>query len=412
MIRTGASSLQQPSHGRPAPGLSRRGVLLGLTTAVAIGRSALALAAAPTERRLVVINLRGALDGMAAVVPYGDPHLAGLRENLLPPPPGSDGGVKDLGGFFGLHPALTNLHGLFAAGEVLVIHAVAGPYRERSHFLAQDYLESGADKRMTSGWLNRVLAALPKPPNEPPGKSALAVGVSMPLLLRGPITAGNWAPTGFSAPRGDMYAAIAALHRGDPITGPAIEAGLRERGFTSAVLAGKQPANDRNAFPALASAAGEMLRAPDGPRLAAMEIGGWDTHAGQNTRLEAPLRQLDSGLANLKAALGPVWRQTAILVMTEFGRTARSNGTGGTDHGTATVAFVAGGAVAGGRVLADWPGLGPGRLFEDRDLAPTTDLRALAKGLLVEHLKLSRAAATGVFPASDAASPMHGLIRA
>ena len=153
--------------------------------------------------------------------------------------------------------------------------------------------------------------------------------------------------------------------------GPAIAEGLSERGFSAAVLSGGEPAQNRYAFPALAKAAGEMLRAEDGPRIAALEIGGWDTHAGQTPRLAGVLRQLDAGLAALKTGLGAAWRQTAVLVMTEFGRTVRMNGTKGTDHGTGTVAFVLGGAVAGGRVVADWPGLGAGRLFEDRDLQPT-----------------------------------------
>jgi uncharacterized protein (DUF1501 family) len=158
-------------------------------------------------------------------------------------------------------------------------------------------------------------------------------------------------------------------------------------------------------------AAGDMLAAPDGPRIAALEIGGWDTHTAQTNRLNGPLKQLDAGLIALKTALGSAWAQTAVLVMTEFGRTARVNGTKGTDHGTGTVAFVVGGAVAGGRVKATWPGLGAGQLFENRDLAPTTDLRSVAKGLLDAHLGLDGAALGRVFPGSDGVGAMAGLIR-
>jgi uncharacterized protein (DUF1501 family) len=391
--------------------LSRRAALLGLATSFSIGRTALALASAPTDKRLVVIILRGALDGMAAVVPYGDPGLVALRGEIVPPQPGQPNGVLDLGGFFGLNPALAGVHDMYRANQVLIVHAVAGSYRVRSHFEAQDYLESGADHRMTSGWLNRAVAALPPGTTERPEGDALAVGVSVPLLLRGPARVANWAPHGFAAPAPGLYAAIAALNRNDPITGPAIAEGLRARGFSTAVMAGDEDPQDKNAFTTLTRSAGEMLRAPDGPRIAALEIGGWDTHTAQTNRLTAPLKQLDAGLVALKTALGPAWAQTAVLVMTEFGRTARVNGTKGTDHGTGTVALLLGGAVAGGRIQATWPGLGSGQLFEDRDLAPTTDLRAVAKGMLAVHLGLDAGALNRVFPGSDSVAAMPGLIR-
>jgi len=239
-----------------------------------------------------VVILRGALDGMAAVVPYGDPGLATLRAELVPPGPGQANGLLDLGGFYGLHPSLANLHTMFTAGELVPVHAVVGPTRVRSHFEAQDCLESGADHRMTSGWLNRAVAALPKAAHGRPEGDALAIGVSVPLLLRGPVTVGSWAPHGVMAPPADLYAQIAALHRADRITGPAIAEGLQERGFTAAVMASDDPAEpvkDRYAFPALARAAGEMLHAPDGPRVAALEIGGWDTHQAQMSRLAGAL---------------------------------------------------------------------------------------------------------------------------
>jgi uncharacterized protein (DUF1501 family) len=234
----------------------------------------------------------------------------------------------------------------------------------------------------------------------------------MPVLLRGPAPVGNWLPATFEAPAPDLYARIAALHRADPVTGPAVEAGLRERGFSTGVLAGEAPAPNRFAFPALAEAAAKLLAAPAGPRLAALEIGGWDTHANQATRLSGPLRQLDAGLVALKQGLGPAWRQTVVLVMTEFGRTVRINGTGGTDHGTAGVAFVLGGGVAGGRVRGDWPGLADGQLFEGRDLAPTTDLRSLTKAVLAQHLGLGAADLADIFPGSTDAAPLAGVMRA
>jgi uncharacterized protein (DUF1501 family) len=403
--------------------ITRRASLLGLAGGAVFaglgGRMTLAMAAAPTERRFVVVILRGALDGMAAVPPYGDPGLAGLRGGLVPAAVGQPDGMFDLGGFYGLHPSLANLHAMYAANELLIVHAVAGPYRSRSHFEAQDYLESGADHRMTSGWLNRAVAALPPDAAATAaGGPALAIGTGVPLLLRGPATVGSWAPHGFATPAADLYAQIAALHAGDRLTGPAIAEGLRERGFSAQALAAAgddAAAKDQAArytFAALARDAGAMLAAPNGPRIAAMEIGGWDTHQAQVNRLGGVLRQLDGGLAGLQDGLGPAWQQTAVLVMTEFGRTARENGTGGTDHGTGTVAFVLGGAVRGGRVLADWPGLGAGRLLDDRDLQPTTDLRAVAKGLLAQHLGLSPPSLAQVFPGSGAEAQTRGLVRA
>ena len=395
------------------PVLSRRGALLGLGAAVSFGRASLAMAAAPTDRRLVVVILRGALDGMAAVIPYGDPALMGQRASLVPPAPGQPGGMLDLGGFWALHPSLVGMHGMFKAGQLLPVHAVAGHVRTRSHFEAQDLMESGADQRMSSGWLNRAVLGMGRPGGT---GDPISIGISTPLLLRGPAQVGAYAPQSFSQPEPDLYARLVAMHRNDPVTGPALREGLVERGFTTAQLAGGHqpdaPGGNRYAFATLAGTAGRLLAAANGPRVAAMELGGWDTHAGQVQRLGAPLKQLDDGLVALREGLGEAWARTAVLVMTEFGRTVRVNGTGGTDHGTGTAAFLAGGAVAGGRVRADWPGLGDGRLFEARDLQPTMDLRALAKGLLGGHLGLGQAAVMQAFPGSDRVEAATGLLRA
>lgn len=394
--------------------LTRRTSLLGLAAAwtlgsVSLGLGGTAVAGAARDRRFVVVILRGALDGLAAVTPYGDPALTALRAQLLLPQPGEPDGLLDLGSFYGLHPALSGLHGLYGAGEMLAIHAVGAGYRSRSHFEAQDCLESGADHRLTSGWLNRVVGALPRDAEAPEGEG-LSVGLSMPLLLRGPASIGSYAPEANGGPSVDLYARIAALNATDPLTGPSITAGLRDRGFSSETL-GAMPSQASGAFPTLATAAGHLLAAPSGPRVAALEIGGWDTHAGQRQRLVGPLRQLDTGLLALRDALGGAWRETAVLVMTEFGRTARVNGTGGTDHGTGAVAFLLGGAVLGGRVGGSWPGLSGTQLLDGRDLAPTTDLRAIAKGMLVTHLGLASERLGEIFPDSEHVSPMAGLIR-
>ena len=386
LMRMNLSRRQRPAWASPPPG----------PWAAPASR----VADAPTERLVIVVLLRGALDGLAAVVPYGDPALASAcaRASSRPSPGQPENGLLDLGGFYGLNPALAGLHGLYQAGELLPVHAVAGPYRSRSHFDAQDYLESGGEQRMTSGWLNRAVAALPGRRSN----DALAIGLSVPLMLRGPAQVGTYAPTGFPALAPDLYARIADLAHEDPLIGPVVLEGLKDRGFSAGVLAGMSQTGDRNAVAALAGAAGRMLAAPNGPRVAALEGGGWDTHASQMQRLTFPLSQLDAGMVALKQALGPVWDQTAVLILTEFGRTARVNGTNGTDHGTAGVAFVAGGAIAGGRVAGTWPGLAEGKLFENRDLAPTMDLRAVAMGLLTEHMGLPNPPSPPSSPAAPA----------
>jgi uncharacterized protein (DUF1501 family) len=390
---------------QPWPKLTRRAALLGLTTAFSLGRASMALGAAPTQNRFVVIILRGALDGMSAVQPYGDPAFASLRGSLALPPPGADGGVLDLGGFYGLHPALANLHDMYKAGDALILHAVAGHYRSRSHFEAQDYLECGVEQRLSSGWLNRAVATMPVARGE---ELALTMGLATPLMLRGPARVQAWAPPHFGqAPGDDLYARLLRLSGHDPVIGPALAEGIKQRGVKlEADGAAKPPA-----IVVLAGVAGKLLANQAGPRVAVLELDGWDTHSAQVNRLKTALNRLDEALAALRAGLGDAWPRTAVLAVTEFGRTARINGTNGTDHGTASVAFLAGGAVAGGRVRADWPGLGPGRLFEDRDLMPTADVRAIAKGVLAAHLGLGERGLEAAFPGSRDAAPMANLLR-
>jgi uncharacterized protein (DUF1501 family) len=388
-------------------GLTRRQALLGLTAAFTLGRASIALGAAPTDKRLVVFLLRGALDGMSAVQPYGDRDFLSLRGELALPAPGVPEGLLDLGGFYGLHPSLANIHAMYASGQALILHAVAGHYRSRSHFEAQDYLESGVDQRLSSGWLNRAVAAMPSQGGQ---EIALTLGLSAPLMLRGPARVEQWAPESFGgSPGEDFYTRLLRLSAHDPVIGPALAEGMRLRGVLPGSGTGgpKQPQEVT-----LARAAGQLLGQANGPRVAVLEMGGWDTHSGQLPRLRTQLKQLDDALGALQVSLGDAWGKTAVLVVTEFGRTARINGTKGTDHGTGGVAFLVGGAVAGGHVRADWPGLGAGRLFEDRDLMPTADVRAVAKGLLAQHLGLGPAGLSAAFPGSEDAAPMTGLVRA
>ncbi len=395
------------------PNIGRRGLLLGLTAMAATANARLAFAetpaiATPNDNRLVVVILRGAMDGMAALAPYGDPRYRDLRGSIALAEPGQEGGLLDCGGFFGLNPSLANFHRFFQEGSLLPVHAVAGPYRNRSHFEAQDMLESGAPQRLTSGWLNRALSGLPDVPPEQP-EAGLAVGLDLPLLMRGPQPVGMWAPPRPVRPPPDLYARMADVLHADPLLGPAVADGLRGRGYAGMVLAGEQ--RPSGGFVSLAASAGKLLSAPHGPRVAAMEIGGWDTHADQNRRLSPVLMQLDAGMAAMRGQLGEVWGRTAVLVMTEFGRTARANGNGGTDHGTGGAAFLLGGAVQGGRVLADWPGLAENQLFEKRDLQPTRDLRAIAMGLLRDHLHLPESAIAAAFPGASGTTAEAGLVR-
>ncbi len=389
--------------------LSRRQALLGLAAAFTLGGTSVALAAPQTEQRFVVILLRGAMDGMSAVQPYGDPAFAALRGPLALPMPGQPGGILDLGGTYGLHPSLAQLHTMYAANDALLIHAVAGHYRSRSHFEAQDYLEAGADQRLNSGWLNRAVGLMPTSGRE----LGLTVGLSAPLLMRGTTVVEAYAPDHFAQPTADLYQRLLTITARDPVVGPAMAEGLKQRGFAASALSGQaaDPKHDRS-FEMLAGAAGRLLAQQNGPRVAALEIGGWDTHAAQDRRLAETLGQLDAGLAALRAGLGEAWSRTVVLAVTEFGRTARINGTGGTDHGTAGAAMLVGGAVAGGRVRADWPGLADGKLFENRDLAPTTDVRSVIMGVLIDHMHMQRSSMGRVLPGSDGVQPMRGLVRA
>jgi len=394
------------------PALGRRALLLGLGASIALPGVRLAFAQAPGPARLVVVLLRGGLDGLYAVQPYADPNFAELRGPLMLPEPGREDGLLDLGGRFGLHPRLSGIHTMFRENEALILHAVAGPWRTRSHFDAQDLLESGAEQRLASGWLNRALTAIPPPAA---GRAAgLAVGTTTPLLLRGRARVDNYLPRGLAEVPPDLIARILDLNARDQVLGPSLRDGVRARGYVLETLgeAARQRPAPGGQFAVLARAAGQLMAAPQGPSVAAFELGGWDTHAQQSARLNAPLAQMDEGLVALKQALGDVWRRTAVLVVTEFGRTARVNGTMGTDHGTGGAAFILGGAVQGGRILGDWPGLSAANLFQNRDLFPTTDMRSLAKGLLRDHLRLPRPAVEAAFPNSAEAAPLGGITRA
>ncbi|MGI3903180.1 MAG: DUF1501 domain-containing protein [Janthinobacterium lividum] len=372
-----------------------------------------ARAAGGRDMRLVTIVLRGALDGLSAVAPIGDPAYADLHGDLALRL-GGDHPALPLDGFFAVNPAMPNFARLFRAGQATLVHATATGYRERSHFDGQDVLESGhAGPGFTaSGWLNRALAALP--PGERVGTSGLAVGAVPPLVIRGPAPVLGWAPqAGRASADDDLARRVLDLYaRRDPILGTALAQGLATERMASATMgaAGRgdpgTPAGMRQA----AEGAARLLAADDGPRIAAMAFDGWDTHVnegGATGRLAQLLGGLDAAFAALETGLGEHWRDTTVVAMTEFGRTVHINGTVGTDHGTGTVAFLTGGSVRGGAVLADWPGLAAAQLYEGRDLRPTTDLRAVLKGVLNTQWGLSREVlARDIFPGSDTVGPL------
>ena len=370
----------------------------------------LAAAGRDTDSRFVLIILRGGLDGLAAVPPYAEPKYAQLRGPIALPEPGSDGGVLDLDGTFGLHPALTNLHAMYRARDALIVHAAATPYRDRSHFEAQNVLEAGsaAPSAATGGWLNRALAVLA---GAGEARDAVALADSVPLVLRGALAVTSWAPSRLPVPGDDTLLRVRELYEAaDPALAQSLYDALEARAIVGDI---SEQRTDGLRVTPLATAAARFLASAAGPRIAVLDAGGWDTHQNQGAAqgpLAQRLRGLDSGLQTLKTELGTHWRDTTVVVVTEFGRAAAVNGTRGTDHGTAGCAFVAGGAVAGGRVLAAWPGLAPRDLHDGRDLRPTTDLRALFKAVLHERFGVGEAALAGtVFPGSDAVEPLDGV---
>ena len=369
------------------------------------------LGQAATDARFVLVILRGGLDGLAAVPAYGEGRYRSLRGPLALDAPGGDGGVLKLDGLFGLHPALSGLHRMYADGDLAVVHAAASPYRERSHFDGQKVLEAGGVSPSTSdgGWLNRALSALAAEHAE---RGAIALTSTIPLVLRGPATVSSWAPSRLPDSDADTLARVRQIYEAaDPDLARRLTDALNARDLAGDTGMDGMRGGPQQQLAPITTAAARFLAAADGPRIAVIEAGGWDTHANQGAAtgpLANRLQQLDAGLASLRSELGPNWDQTTVLVVTEFGRTAAANGTRGTDHGTAAAAFIAGGAVAGGRVISDWPGLGERDLYEGRDLRPTLDLRAIFKGVLSEQFGLSaRALDTSVFPDSAAVEPMR-----
>jgi uncharacterized protein (DUF1501 family) len=394
---------------------SRRALLLGGASFAAWAYlPRFARAADGRDPRLIVVILRGALDGLATVAPVGDPDYAGLHGAIALTRDGPHAAVM-LDSFFALHPAMPEFARMYRDKRAAVIHAVSTPYRDRSHFDGQDVLESGfaGPGRVQSGWLNRALEYLPRGERV---MSALAVGPTTPLVLRGAAATVGWAPVALPQADDDTAMRLVDLyHHRDPALAAALSQGLQlEKAAQGDDMKPRPGANGIAAMRLVARGAAKLMAADDGPRIAALAFDGWDTHANEGGpvgRLAQLLGGLDGALAEFESGLRDRWRDTVVVVATEFGRTARINGTEGTDHGTGTIALLAGGAVRGGRVISDWPSLKPASLYEGRDLAPTTDLRIVFKGVLHDHLGIAeRVLAESVFPDSAAARPMQGLV--
>jgi len=385
-----------------------RSSVLGCSLAASPLLTPVTFAAAPWDNRLVVIILRGGMDGLDVVQPYGDRDLAGLRKSLKS---GEAGAAADLDGFFSLHAGLSELMGMWQAGELAFAHAVSTPYRnKRSHFDGQDLLEAGTDMggAARDGWLNRLLQVVPGVEAE----TGYAIGREELLVLTGAAEVANWSPDTNLDLSPQARRLLQLVYHDDPLFRDAAEealelaqsltpgdgasGGVDAQAMQEQMVASLCGADHRK----VAEFAAGRLRGDT--RVAAFSINGWDTHGNQRKTLQRPLTQLKDTLLILKEQLGDVWGKTAVLAMTEFGRTARENGTRGTDHGTGGAMLLAGGAVKGGRVYANWPGLSEQALYQRRDLNPTEDVRAYAAMTMAGLFGLDRATLEGaVFPGLD-----------
>lgn len=376
-------------------------VLTGAAGALSLGFAPrLSFAQAASDRRFVFIIQRGAADGLGTLAPVGDPAFAAQRGVLAQ----DFADAAKLNAMFALHPNLKNVAQMYAAKEALFVHAVASPYRDRSHFDAQNVLETGgvAAYQLKDGWMNRLLSVLPDDQ-----RKGIAIAATIPMALRGKVEVASYAPSVLPDASDDLLGRVAMLYAEDPQLHAIWEQATATRTLTGDLAAN----NGRNAA-ATGALAARLLAADNGARIAMIETGGWDTHAGQRGRLGAQLNGLDQMIAALKTGLGPLWGKTMVLVATEFGRTVKVNGTQGTDHGTASVAWLLGGAVQGGRVVADWPGLSDAALYEGRDLRPTAGLDAVIGSAAAAHFGVDPARAMpALFPGQKSARMLDGLVR-
>lgn len=399
--------------------IKRRDLLAGglALASTAFLPAGLSLAATPTDRRLVIILLRGGMDGLSLVPPFGDKNYAKIRGDLAIDAPERDDGMIDLDGTFGLHPAAASLIPFWQRGELAIVPAVATPYRGRSHFEAQEVLENGTDRPggAYDGWLNRALSVMS-------GNAVPAISVSKqtPFILQGKAKTTAWSPNALPDPVPGFYEKLRLLYKEDILLGPMLADGLRNREVMDEILTEDDLQSAKSARKAqdldiMATLAGRYLAQDNGPRVAVLETSGWDTHVQQGTetgKLARKFSGLSAGLDALHEEMAGVWNKTVVIAISEFGRTAIPNGSSGTDHGTAGAALVLGGAVIGGKIAGPWPGLSEKQLYEGRDLKPTVDARAIFKRVLQDHMQIAaKDLETTIFPNSANISPLKGLIR-
>ncbi len=359
--------------------VNRRTLLGG--AAAALGAAAIPAvsfaASGSGSKRLVFILQRGAADGLGIVAPVGDPDYARLRGALVE----DYTDAPRIGGLFALHPSLKKSAEMFANGEMMAVHAVASQYRDRSHFDGQNVLESGGTRpyQRNDGWLNRLVGLMPET-----NASGIAISQTIPLALQGPNKSGSYAPSRLPDAADDYMKRIGDLYMNDPRLHMLWEESIATRELAEGMEGGS---NMRRAADVGALTA-RMLPADEGARIAMIETTGWDTHFGQRQRLRRELSSLDTLVVSLKDGLGPLWKDTMVIVATEFGRTAAVNGTNGTDHGTASAALLYGGSPGGGKVLGDWPGLRQRDLYEGRDLKPTGALEDVIASSVASHFSL------------------------
>ena len=391
-----------------------------------LGVPAMAADSGLNKKKVIVVICRGGMDGLSVAPPIGESEYRSLRGGLA-----LDDAALALDGTFALHPQLTAVHAMAKAGDARIAPAIATPDRARSHFEAQDVLETGASGvySTTSGWLNRAVETLSKQRKV----DALSVGATAPLILRGKVQTASWSPGRSVNAELRLPGLLQDLYRNDPLLGPALARGLATEAMAKVATLGLEGAGNammaqdggqgggKGAGPAaqqgretartLGRSLAGFMREPGGPTVAALSLDGFDSHANQSGLLTQRLAYLDALLDGVHSGLGEDWKNTVVLVATEFGRTARANGTGGTDHGTGSTALLLGGALKPGGIIGDWPTLKQSALFENRDVAPTLDMRGLFKGVLAEHMGVDRAALdTTIFPSSAAVKPVLGLV--
>jgi uncharacterized protein (DUF1501 family) len=390
------------------PELTRRNFLKGLTYAgccTILSWPQLLWASVPTEQRLLVVVLRGAMDGLGAIPAIGDRDYQASRGNLA----FKDNGLLQLDGFFAMNAALGPFHDLYQNKELVILHATATPYRERSHFDAQDLLENGSTKPhyLKTGWLGRTVDTMGGTVH------SLAIGPNVPLLLQGTQLADSWSPSLLPEVDQDFLTRVAFMYQADPLLSKTAKELLSGIDSQQQAMEGEKSRNQQ--FVQMMETTAGFMTQPNGARIASIDLDGWDTHSGQgldNGRLGQALKNLSEGVVAFKKGMGSLWSQTTVLVITEFGRTVMANGSGGTDHGTGGAAFMAGGNVIGGRMIGDWPGLAKQNLYQGRDLYPTNDLRSLMKAVLRDHLKLhDDQIEENIFPDSQQAKAFTGLFK-